>query len=178
MTSDEIKTVRHKGVTCRTDMGLCLDRGHKENHLYLVSVYGATQQVKAVASAIASSNAVFMEGVFLYKSQGSCVRFKINSIGDGKSHGIVWIDELKSHVIWTEPSEEMKALDAALSRRRIPYDREWLLDIRDLLIENSYLTRLEGWGGLQGYHALWDDDAICDLVAGSCCDFRTGKEVK
>jgi hypothetical protein len=59
----------------------------------------------------------------------------------------------------------MKALDAALSRRRVPYDKGWLPDIQRLLIENGYLTRLEGWGGVQGYHAFWDDDNICDIIA-------------
>ena len=175
MTSDEIRTVKYKGVTCRADMCVYRDEG-AGSYLYLLSVYGALQQVKAIASAVVTGSVVSAGGISLTRGPNA-MRFKITSHGNGKSHGMVWIDEIREHVIWSG-SDEMKALDAALSRRRIPYDREWLSDIQRLLIDNSCLTRLEGWGGLQGYHAFWDDDTICDLIAGSCFDFRTGKEVK
>ena len=168
---NDIKTVAYKGVTCKADMGLYRNEGHGSNCVYLLSVYGAQQQVKAVASAIVTGSVVNTGDMRLTRGRNA-MRFKITSLGNGKSNGLLWIEDIQEHVIWTEPSEEMKALDAALSRRRVPYDKGWLTDIQRLLIENGYLTSLEGWGGVQGYHAFWDDNAICDLLSKNLVNLK------
>lgn len=171
MTSDNsVKTITHKGVTCKSDMGLYLD-GDYNKTVFILSVYGASQQVKAIFSAFSLGNNILLDKTVLTRDWSTSIRFKGRSLGYGRYHGMLWTDDIKDHVIWTVPEERIKALQSALSRRPIPFDKQWLPEIEVLLLRNNFLTELKGWGGISGYRALWDDDAVCDAI---CEEIKKG----
>jgi hypothetical protein len=165
MTPGSVKTVAYKGVTCKSDMCLYL-QGEYTNTVFILSLYGAPQQVKAIFSALSLGKEIVQKNNILTRDYKSSIRFKGRSLGRGKYHGMIFTDDIKDHVVWTEPDKRIKALQTALSRRKIPFDREWLTDIEALLLRDEYLTKMQGWGGISGYEALWDDDAICNLICG------------
>ncbi len=169
MTSDEtFYTLKAKGVTCRTDMGL-YSSSSSSNILRFASVYGAPQQVKAIFSVIATFNEVILlkddSQVRLARSYNSSLRFRGFSIGYGKQHGIIWDEKTgEDCIIWTSRDERLKALYNALSKRKVPFDKAWLPKLELLLGRGGFLSLLQGWGGIGGYECSWDDDAICDKI--------------
>ena len=90
---------------------------------------------------------------------------KIFSIGYGKVHGLLWQEDIDQNtVFWMSPDEKNWAVRAAISRRTIPFLPEWLPAIEKILIEQEIFTPLQGWGGAEGYEAMWKDDLVCDLI--------------
>jgi hypothetical protein len=164
-----MRTIKAGGVSCKSDMGLY--GAYNSNYIYFLSIYGSPQQVKAIFSLLALGREILLikdEEVIspLRREFWSNFRFKSFSLGYGKRHGLAWSEGIgKDIIMWTSPEERLNALYSAISKRRIPFDRQWLPNIEALMLENNYLEELKGWGGAGGYNCKWDDDAICDLIA-------------
>lgn len=157
----DIKKIKHKGVEVLSD--LCLYDNN--NEIVLLSLYGATQQVKAIFAAIASGYEINVEDSISLQRVYSPVRFRGTSIGYGKQHGLIYAEDLaaEKYVIWRNPNERVERLIETLSGRRIPILKEWMPWLEGLLKENEVLLPLHGWGG-EGYECMWDDNYICTLI--------------
>lgn len=164
MTSPSLIRVSSGGVVCLSDLGLIDERGT----VYVLSLYGALQQVRAIWARLIGDLPVSLsrepdDGVSLVRPVSTALRFRGTPLGRGKYHGLLWVDTLGQEVlVWTQEAERLPMVQGALSRRRIPYDPQWLPWLETLLYERGYLLPLECWGDLHGYRCLWDDDAICD----------------
>jgi len=162
-----METIKVGGVSCKSDMGLY----DKKDYVYFLSIYGSPQQVKAIFSLLVMGRELLLirddnGAISLKRRWGGNFRFRAFSLGYGKRHGLIWSEGIgKDIIMWTSPEERLKALYSAISKRRIPFDRQWLPKIEVLLLRNNYLEELKGWGGTGGYNCNWDDDAICDLIA-------------
>jgi hypothetical protein len=83
----------------------------------------------------------------------------------GKVHGLLWQEDIAQNaVFWLSPEQKDTAIRAAISRRTIPFLPEWLPAIEQILIEQGIFTSLQGWGGAEGYEAMWKDNLVCDLI--------------
>jgi hypothetical protein len=169
MTSGDIVGIRCGGVTCKSDLGLYSDH-FRSNYVYFLSLYGSPQQVRAIFSLLSTRRELEViaggEKIYIQREYQSGLRFRGYSIGYGKQHGIIWVEDIAERIVfWISPEEKLKAMHYALSRRKIPFDPSWVSAIEDLLKRNDYLESLKGWGGVGGYICRWDDDAICDLIA-------------
>jgi hypothetical protein len=164
MTSNDhvVITVEHDGVVCKSDSGIY--RAGYENELHFLSIYGATQQTKAIFSALAAFKELDVEGDEFRRPHDS-LRFRGYSLGYGKHHGIIWTDKLDvSLIIWTSEEEKQARLRNILSRQRIPYDPGDFSRIEKLLVEHGFLISLTTWGRIDGYACDFNDDDICDLI--------------
>ena len=163
MTSNEIMVVESLGVTCKSDYGLYIDNNY-ENTIYVLSIYGAPQQTKALFSTIASGRTVNVGETFLERPR-EAIRFKGTKIGYAKHHGLITSERVgKDIIVWTTEEDRLRQLNMALSVRRIPFEVETLPEIEKLLVSNNYITPLSGWGTIGGYIAAFNDDEICDLI--------------
>ncbi len=161
----EIYQVYSCGLTVKTDIGIY----NSDDAILLLSIYGAPQQVKAlVARFVMGENIYLLSGedrYSLHKNWRSNYRMKIFSIGYGKVYGVLWQENIdQDTVFWLSPNERDWAIRAAISRRTIPFLPEWLPAIEQILIEQEILTPLQGWGGAEGYEAMWKDELVCDLI--------------
>jgi len=163
-------SVRSGGVSCKPDAGLYLANSYRST-LRFISIYGSPQQVKAMfALLVANQSIEVVDGeektVSLDKGWVDSIRLKTFPLGYGKRHGLIFIEGLgKGTILWTSPEEKERALFSALSKRRIPLDREWLPEIEALLLEDEQFIPLHGWGGFNGYDCSLNDEKVCDLIA-------------
>lgn len=169
--SFDIVEIKHGGVTCKSDFGL-YNEHYSQNYVYLLSLYGSPQQVKAIFSLLSTlwylEVKIKDQNIHIQREYKASLKFKGYSIGYGKQHGIIWAEDINERIIfWTSPEEKTKAFRNALSRRKVPFDPNWVPAIEILMLKNGYLEKLNGWGGVGGYFCKWDDDAICDLIAES-----------
>lgn len=107
----DIKTIRSCGVAVKSDFGLYSDSGGSKS-LILLSIYGSSQQTKAVFSALAESRAVKVLPDAYELTRPSSLRGRGRSIGRGRHHMLLWSEEgLADGIIWFEekPKEEPKA---------------------------------------------------------------------
>jgi hypothetical protein len=153
-----------RGIVCKSDYGLYEKR--EEGPLYLLSIYGAPQQTKAMLSSYASYRTITASTGETFHRSGDPIRFKTYPIGYGKSHGLLYIDGIgKKIVAWLTPEEKIARFAAAISKRKIPYNLRLLPEIIKLLLDNEIIEELGSWGGIGGYLCNWgDDDYICDLI--------------
>ena len=170
MTYTEVAKIKAKGIQCKTDIGLYDASYYHNNFLKILSLYGSPQQVKAIFGILASGDScqVIAEDkeVWIRRDHYKELRFRSMSLGYGKKHGLIWVGDInRSTIIWFSPEEKLKALHSAISKRRIPFDRAWTDSIEKILLEERYITKLQGWGGIGGYKCNWEDDAICNLIA-------------
>jgi len=161
-----LKKVRFGAIGVPSD--LCLyTEGYSSNPVKLMSIYGAPQQVKAVASALLG-----FKNLEVTEKDGTATRlsrsylnyrFRSFSLGYGKCHGLIW-EEGSSWVFWTETEDRLRVVEQALSKRKIPYETSWLPQLEEILIDKELLQSLSGWGG-GGYDlSSLDDDKACDLI--------------
>jgi hypothetical protein len=141
--------------------------GYSLNPVKLLSIYGAPQQVKAVASALLGFKSLETsekDGTETRLSRSYLnYRFRSFSLGYGKCHGLIW-EESDSWVFWTETEDRLRVFEQALSKRKIPYETAWLPQLEEILIDKELLQNLSGWGG-GGYDlSSLDDDKACDLI--------------
>jgi len=167
-SSNNFPIIKSKGIICKTDMGL-YDASYSHNYLELLSIYGSTQQVKAIFGLLASGYdclvTIGKDNITLKRPYGN-LRFRSTSIGYGKRHGLIWNEDIeKNTIIWLSPEEKQKALYSAISKRRIPFDESWLSNLEKILLARGYFGKLQGWGGIDGYESKWEDDDICNLIA-------------
>jgi hypothetical protein len=176
MTSNSsIYEVSFKGVVCKSDCGL-FERQNGHNSLTFLSIYGAPQQTRAIFSALASNNAVEVNGEELYRDRPA-LRYRSTSIGYAKQHALIWTEEMgQSVVVYTSEEERLNRLRYALSKRRIPYDPARVLELEQLLLGNGYLEQLEGWGPVSGYRCVFDDDTICALILSRMYGQKVGND--
>ncbi len=171
MTSDnnvQVPTIAIKGVSCKTDMGLYSNQ-YSDNTLSLLSFYGAPQQVKAIFSLLATGREAYVKDgddtIKVIRNHNTSLRFRGYSMGYGKQFGLLWDEKIDEKcIIWTSPAERENALCAAFAKRKIPFDKSWLLNLETVLGKEGYFSPLRGWGGLGGYEVSWDDNAICDVI--------------
>jgi len=169
MTSNEIRLVQCGGVSCKSDAGLYLENSYRST-LKFISIYGSPQQVRAIFALLVANETIEVidgEGKTILVDRGwyDGMRLKTFPLGYGKRHGLIFIEGLgKGAILWTSPEEKERALFSALSKRRIPFDREWLPRIEEVLVEDDQLIPLHGWGGLNGYDCSLNDDKVCDLI--------------
>lgn len=174
--SGEIREIRSGGVSCKSDAGLYEDGSSA--YVKFLSLYGSPQQVRAIFALLIEHRGIEVsdlgevitdgEGeVFsISKSWGDSLRLKTFPLGYGKRHGLIFTEGFgKEVILWTSPEEKARVLFSALSKRRIPFDREWLPEIEKLLLDEERLINLHGWGGFGGYVCQWNDDEICNLIA-------------
>jgi hypothetical protein len=82
-----------------------------------------------------------------------------------KAHGLFWQEDIdRNAVFWLSPGQRDQAMRAAISRRTIPFLPEWLPAIEQILIEQEIFIPLHGWGDVEGYAAMWNDEQVCDLI--------------
>jgi len=141
--------------------------GYSSNPVKLLSIYGAPQQVKAVASALLGFKTLETtekDGTATRLSRSYLnYRFRSFSLGYGKCHGLIW-EESDSWVFWTETEDRLRVFEQALSKRKIPYEKNWLPQLEEILFDKDLLQKLSGWGG-GGYDlSSLDDDKACDLI--------------
>ncbi len=169
MTSNEIRLVRCGGVSCKSDSGLYLENSYRPT-LKFISIYGSPQQVRAIFALLVGNESIEVvnregESMEVFKSWYDGMRLKTFPLGYAKRHGLIFTEALNRDVIlWTSPEEKERALFSALSKRRIPFDREWLPILEKVLIEDDQLVPLSGWGGFGGYSCSLNDDRVCDLI--------------
>ena len=168
--SGEIREIRSGGVSCKSDAGL-YNNAYGSNHVKFLSLYGSPQQVRAIFALLVGNRGVDVidggvEVLALDRSWGDGLRLKTFPLGYGKRHGLIFTDDIgKEVILWTSPEEKARVLFSALSKRRIPFDREWLPEIEKLLLDEERLINLHGWSGFGGYVCQWNDDEICNLIA-------------
>jgi len=173
MTSSEIVTVESQGVSCRSDFGLYRADGY-ENTISVLSIYGASQQTRALFSAVATNRTVYVGGTPLERPR-EAIRFKGTKIGYAKHHGIITSEQVgKEIIVWTTEGERLNQLHLALSGRRVPFEPERLPQIEKVLLNSGYLVRLSGWGTIGGYFAQFNDDEICNLILTDVYRTRAG----
>ncbi len=157
-----------------SDMGL-YDSSYSANKTYFLSIYGAPQVVKAVFSALATGRELTVNDDLKIQRGDDHLKFRGFSLGYGKQHGLIWIENLGENVVlWTSRDDRLKALYSAIARRNVPFDRDDLPKIEKILLKSGHLTRLDGWG-VEGYLCDWRDDEICDLIFDSI--YARGKPV-
>lgn len=160
----DIKTIKFEGISVLSD--LCL---HEKGSVYIMSIYGAPQEVKAISAALSDCRYLTVSGedCELFRHTEYFYRFKGTSIGYGKMHGIVWvsgeISPWKDYILWRTPEEKHEAFVVALKQNKIPFIEEWLEDIEKLMLKYRLIIPLQGWG-CSGYRIFWQEDAICDLI--------------
>ncbi|MBE0427972.1 MAG: hypothetical protein IBX72_15195 [Nitrospirae bacterium] len=169
MTSGDIVDIKCGGVACKSDLGLYSDH-FRSNYVYFLSLYGSPQQVRAIFSLLSTwrqlEATIGSEKIHIQREHQCSLRFRGYSIGYGKQHGIIWVEDIAERIVfWISPEEKLKALRYALSKRKIPFDASWISAIETLMGRNNHLESLKGWGGGGGYICNWNDDAICDLIA-------------
>ena len=160
----EIIELSCRGIVCKSDFGLYEKR--ENGSLYLLSIYGAPQQTKAMLSAYASYKTITANTGDVFCRSHNPLRFKTYPIGYGKSHGLLHVDNLgKKVVAWFTPEEKISRFAAAISKRKIPYELRLLPEIINLLLDNEIIEELGSWGGIDGHLCNWgNDDYICDLI--------------
>jgi hypothetical protein len=172
MTSDEIRLIRSGGVICKSDAGLYAGNSHRSAVKFL-SLYGSSQQVRAIFALLVEGRDVQVVSVdngeedafSISKEWQEGLRLKTYPIGYGKRHGLIFTEGLGREVIlWVSHEEKERVLLSALSKRRIPFDREWLSELEKVLLDEGHLIEIQGWGGFGGYLCNWEDDGICDLI--------------
>jgi hypothetical protein len=170
--NSKIREIKSGGVSCKSDAGLYEGGDSSSAYVKFLSLYGSPQQIRAIFALLVEYGGIEVitdeEGdVFsISKQWKDSLRLKTFSLGYGKRHGLVFTEGLgKEIIIWTSPEEKARVLFSALSKRRIPFDREWLPEIEKLLLDEERLINLHGWGGFDGYVCNWNDDEICDLIA-------------
>lgn len=173
--------IKAKGVVCTSDIGLV--RPFPENRrgydapipasLYVLSIYGSSQQVKAIFATLAQGEPIEMaiddQEYVVRRTQDDTIRFRGYGIGYGKQHALIFA-ESNNISFWLNADERLKHLDLILSKGKIPYDKAWLPGIEKLLVGKEHLAKLTGWGGLDGYLSDWkeaEEDALCDLISNS-----------
>lgn len=107
----DIKTIRSCGVAVKSDFGLYSDSGGNK-FLILLSIYGSSQQTRAVFSALAESRAVKVLPDTFELARPSSLRGKGRSIGRGRHHMLIWSEEgLADGIIWLaeKPKEDPKS---------------------------------------------------------------------
>ncbi|MFN3480533.1 MAG: hypothetical protein ACK415_09115, partial [Thermodesulfovibrionales bacterium] len=141
-----------------------------------LSFYGTTQEVKAVASRIASFREIEADdGTKLLRTYAN-LRFASKSIGYGKNHCLLWVEGVKDKIIiYSREEDKYRALEQALSKRKIPFLKEWVTEIDKLLLKSGHLTILRGWG-IFGYECNWEDDEITDILYKEI--YRRKNEIK
>lgn len=171
------------GVICKTDYGLYHHSIYRSRvETVLLSIYGATQQVRALFSLLSMGHRLIYvdpkdeRAVSLHRARGGFLRFKGFNIGWGKQHALIWNHETtdnKDVIFWFSPNEKEAAMMKALSKKRIPLLKEWLPWLEPILVEHEYLIPLTGWGGINGYLLEnTSDNHICDLI---CEDLKKTK---
>lgn len=106
-----IRTIRSCGVAVKSDFGLYSDCGGNKS-LILLSIYGSSQQTRAVFSALAESRAVKVLPDSFELNRPSSLRGRGRSIGRGRHHMVLWSEEgLADGIIWFDekPKEETRA---------------------------------------------------------------------
>lgn len=177
----ELIQIKAKGVVCTSDIGL-IKPSPDERYgydapipasAYILSIYGSSQQVKAIFATLAQGQPIelTMDGTnySVRRTQGDTIRFRGYSLGYGKQHAIIYA-ETSNISFWLDTKERLKHLDMVLSKGKIPYDKSWLPGLEKLLVDKEHLSRLIGWGGMEGYLSEWkdkDEDTLCDLIANS-----------
>lgn len=173
--------INAKGVVCTSDIGLI--RPFPENRrgydspipasAYILSIYGSSQQVKAIFATLAQGEPIEMgmdgEKYNITRTAEDTIRFRGYNIGYGKQHALIFA-ETSRITFWLDPIERLKHLDLILSQGKIPYDKSWLPGIERLLLDKEHLAKLIGWGGMEGYLSDWgkqDEDELCNLIANS-----------
>jgi hypothetical protein len=153
-----ITEVAFEGVMCQADAVVVMN-----HEIQFLSIYGAAQQTKALFSALAGSRFVEVAGN-RYNRPNTGMRYKGFSIGWGKSHGVIYSEEVgNSLILWSSIQEKERRLRQILSRRRIPYAKKDLPLIERLLLDFEYLSRLEPVVGvIDGYYCEFNDNEICD----------------
>jgi len=169
----DIKTIKAGGILVKSDFGMYT----KDNEIVLLSVYGALQQVKAVFAAIAAfkSLTVIPDGINVQRSNSS-LRALGRSIGYGKRHLLIWAsDAADRSIIWMNGDEDKEAaVEAFLSQRKVPYERDFFLPFEKSLLGEELMEPMAGWGGVCGYAVNEEDDGrLCDImldIAASAVD--------
>jgi hypothetical protein len=161
-----MRKVRFGAIAVPSD--LCLfTEGYSSNPVKMLSIYGAPQQVKAVASALLGFKDLEnseQDGTKTRLSRSYLnYRFRSFSLGYGKCHGLIW-EESDSWVFWTKTEDRFRVFEQALSKRKIPYQKDWIPQLEEILTDKKLLQNLSGWGG-GGYDlSSLDDDEACDLI--------------
>lgn len=164
---NDLPRITVRGIQCKSDLALFSSHGFT----HLLSLYGATQQVKAACALFVGYEVLHAhhadQAVQIKRVRDVHYRIRVSSIGHGKAHGLIFIEDGQDSVIvWAPPKTEDEAFLAFLRSRRIPLLDEWLPALKPLLLNSNCLYPLEGWGA-QGYcinDAAWNDDLVCDLI--------------
>lgn len=166
--SDElVRTVTYQGVQVKSDICLYESGYHNGGKLVLLSIYGSPQQVKAIYGALASGKIIETgsgtdSGTDISRSMWQPLRFRGTTLGYGKQHGLVWVENIGDYIIYRDDAR-CHAITETLKKRKIPFLSEWIPWIESMLRQKEYLKPLEGWGA-RGYACRWDDDAICEDI--------------
>ncbi len=176
----EILNIKSSGIVCRSDAGLY---NENTNVVYFLSIYGSPQQVKGISSSLAMGRDIELlkgntHAMYLKRNHSDTMRFKGSKIGYGKQYGVIWYENIGNDVIfWMSPNDKLAVFSDALNKRKIPYDIKWLPQLESMLLNNGYLSELQGYGGVGGYICEWDDDAICDLLLETFMKGQSYKQV-
>lgn len=159
-----ILTVKYKGITCVSDLGV-YENQYRNNNILLLSLYGSPQSVKAIMSAFAGAKIVSIDNMDFSRLPNDTLHFKVRNLQWGKCHGMLWHESIKNNVVlWTSPEERLQAFKYALSKRKIPFIDEWLPQIETMLIKKKYIEKLSSWGPIEGYKVTWYDNIVCNLI--------------
>jgi len=163
--------VESQGVSCRSDFGLYRADGY-ENTISVLSIYGASQQTRALFSAVATNRTVYVGGTPLERPR-EAIRFKGTKIGYAKHHGIITSEQVgKEIIVWTTEGERLNQLHLALSVAACPSSPRDFTN-REGPTEQRYLVRLSD-GGHRRYFAQFNDDEICNLILTDVYRTRAG----
>jgi hypothetical protein len=155
-----IKEIIYNGVKVYSDV--CLY--DSSDRLVVMSIYGAPQQVKAIASALLMGEYLDLNSEVELVRSYHPYKYKITSLGRGKAHGLIYNEKIgEKYIFWITPEEKTESLRQVIQKKRIPYDPEWLPELEKLLIDRAYLVPLRGWG-IQGYEVDIYEDVVCNLI--------------
>lgn len=164
MDVSEVKTIKIGGVIVKSDVGLYEDSGSVKK-MVLLSVYGSTQQTKAIFASIASAKQVLVlpDNIFIRRCSNTTIRGRGYSVGYGKSQMIIWDENICENAVWFGDGRK-QSFERLIESRKIPFDTEFSEKFEKLLLKKKKLLELGGWGGLQGFAPKFSDDEACDLI--------------
>lgn len=166
MTSNNnLTTISSMGVQALCDFALYI-KGSNIGNLVLMSLYGSLIQLQALHATLVSNYTVTTsDSITLCSIAMDSTKLKCTKIGYGKYHGLIYAqDTIQDSVILLENDDLIDRTAEFLSKRTIPFKKDWIPKILELGIDEGYITKLESIGNISGYFFSASDKEICDLI--------------
>ncbi len=165
----EIGSVFYTGITSICDRALWkMSPYSDESILVLLSLYGSESQLRGIFSAIAQRYEITLKKgekeIQLMRQWDGSLSYKSSKIGFGKYHAVIWDSTLLSEcVVMTKNQEEIEAWTGFLEKRRIPFLKEWISPLVEILLREELIEPLDSMG-LKGWHFQTSDEEVCNLI--------------